>query len=155
MVRFRTTIEAEGPNGAWAMVAIPRSVSRAFPARERVPVAGTINGYAFRTSVMPRADGSYYMMVNKAMRAGAGAGPGDTVVVELDRDAHAAEVVVPGELRQALDADEDGRVRFDALPESRRKEYAEWVAAAKQPATRARRAAKVLSLLAESDRRKC
>ena len=51
------------------------------PSRGTVPIAGTINGFPFRTSVMPDGKGSHSMMVNKAMRAGGKVGPGDEVAV--------------------------------------------------------------------------
>lgn len=50
------------------------------------------------------------------------------------------DVEIPEELQTALDAAPDAAKAFAALPPSHRREYAEWVADAKKPQTRARRA---------------
>jgi hypothetical protein len=149
MPKFNTTIDGDGPNGAWAMIAIPRSALHALDARARVPVCGTINGFAFRSSIMPRADGTYYMMVNKQMREGADARPGDTVTVVIERDDAPREVDIPPELTKAFSESAAARSRYDELSYSHRKEYAEWVASAKQEATRVRRAEKAIGMLSE------
>jgi uncharacterized protein YdeI (YjbR/CyaY-like superfamily) len=51
------------------------------------------------------------------------------------------EAVVPEELAVALDAHSEARARFDALSTSHRHQYIRWVAEAKRPETRERRAA--------------
>lgn len=151
MPTFTTTIDGDGPNGAWAMISIPRAALDALPreSRARVPVAGTVNGFPFRSSIMPRADGTYYMMVNKQLREGAGAMPGDTVTVTMERDEAPREVEIPPELTRAFDQRNEARSRYEELSYSHRKEYAEWVASAKQEATRVRRAEKAAGMLAE------
>jgi len=45
-------------------------VPKVFGARARVPVRGTINGFAFRSSISPYG-GVHYLPVNKALRDGA------------------------------------------------------------------------------------
>jgi hypothetical protein len=149
MPKFRTTIDADGENGAWATITIPLDVPSVFDSTTRVAVQGTINGYEFRSSIMPRADGTFYMMVNKAMRAGARVQSGDLVIVEMERDDGPREIAIPPELSRALDADAAVRARYDELSYSHRKEYADWIASAKQPETRARRAGKAVAALLE------
>jgi uncharacterized protein YdeI (YjbR/CyaY-like superfamily) len=51
-----------------------------------------------------------------------------------------ADVVVPRELSEALDRDGMARAAFDGLAPSHRREYAEFVGAAKREETRRRRA---------------
>jgi len=58
-----------------------------------------------------------------------------------------ASIVVPAELRRALARRPRAKAAFGALPPSHRREHADWVAAAKLPATRERRAAKVMERL--------
>ena len=54
---------------------------------------------------------------------------------------------MPPELEQAFVIDPGLRDYFETLPSSHQREYSKWVAAAKQPDTRARRAAKVIEQL--------
>ncbi len=53
----------------------------------------------------------------------------------------------PPELVAVLQARPDARAAYEALPPSHRREYDEWVAEARQPATRERRAAKAVDAL--------
>jgi uncharacterized protein YdeI (YjbR/CyaY-like superfamily) len=56
---------------------------------------------------------------------------------------------VPDELLAALKKNERARATFEGFPPSHRNEYAEWIAEAKQAATRARRVATALEWLAQ------
>jgi uncharacterized protein YdeI (YjbR/CyaY-like superfamily) len=57
------------------------------------------------------------------------------------------EILVPDELRLALDHAPDVRKAFEAMPPSHRREYADFVAEAKKPATRERRAERALEMI--------
>ena len=61
----------------------------------------------------------------------------------------ALDLELPDELAAALDGDTEMRVAFDALAVSHRREYANWVAEAKRPETRTRRAGRALEMLRE------
>jgi uncharacterized protein YdeI (YjbR/CyaY-like superfamily) len=80
------------------------------------------------------------------VRAAAGIAPGDAVEVVLERDDAPRELEVPPELAAAL-AEPGLRAAYDALAFTHRREYAEWVAEAKRPQTRARRAAKAAAMV--------
>ena len=56
---------------------------------------------------------------------------------------------VPAEFRKAMDRDAKAKATFDGFSPSHRREYAEWIADAKQEATRERRIAQALEWLAE------
>jgi hypothetical protein len=106
----------------------------------RVPVAGTIDGSPFRTRAF-RMGGVQGVRFNKQILAAAGRGPGDAVVVELWRDDEPREVTMPADLAATLGS---LRPAFDAMAYTHRREWVEWVAAAKKPETRERRIAKVV-----------
>lgn len=58
---------------------------------------------------------------------------------------------VPRELAAALAAEPDAKARFDALPPTHRREFAQWVAEARRDDSRERRAAQtVMRLLSGS-----
>ncbi|SEF33709.1 Bacteriocin-protection, YdeI or OmpD-Associated [Amycolatopsis pretoriensis] len=54
---------------------------------------------------------------------------------------------LPEELAAALAAAPDAEAAFEALPPSHRREYVQWVAEAKKPATRLSRAEKAVQRL--------
>jgi bacteriocin resistance YdeI/OmpD-like protein/uncharacterized protein DUF1905 len=114
----------------------------------RPPVAGTVNGVAFRSRLAVYG-GQTVLGLTNAFRAEAGIAEGDEVEVVIDRDDTPREVEVPGELRAALDGDATARAAFDALSFTHRREYANWIAEAKREETRDRRAARAIELLRE------
>jgi uncharacterized protein YdeI (YjbR/CyaY-like superfamily) len=69
--------------------------------------------------------------------------------------ARSQDVSVPEELAAALALKENRKAKetFDAFPPGHRREYAEWVAEAKRPETRLRRAAQAVEWLAEGKQR--
>ena len=76
--------------------------------------------------------------ITKATRAAIGKDVGDEVEVELVRDdaSRSATFEMPAELQAALEADAAAKAAFEQLAPSHRREYAQHVAEAKQPATR-------------------
>jgi Domain of unknown function (DUF1905)/Bacteriocin-protection, YdeI or OmpD-Associated len=147
MKNFKTRLTSRGPGGAWTFLEVPFSVEQAFGTKARVAVAGTMNGFAFQNSLMPNGDGTHSMMVSKALQVGAEAGPGDLVSVSMEADRSERVVVVPIELKRALGANKNAAAAYKTLSYSHRKEFADWVAGAKQEETRLTRARKAISLV--------
>jgi Domain of unknown function (DUF1905)/Bacteriocin-protection, YdeI or OmpD-Associated len=146
MKRFRVTLEKHEHSEA-AIVTIPFDVQQVFGTRARVPVRGTINGFAFRSSIFPRGDGHHYMVVNKEVRAGAKVKGGDTVTVHMERDDEPRTIEPPADLQRALKANKTARAAWEKLSYTHQKEYAAAVAEAKRPETRARRIEKAITEL--------
>jgi hypothetical protein len=144
---FKTKLVAHGPGGAWTFLDVPFDVEKTFGSKARVPVCGAINGFAFRNSLMPNGDGTHSMAVNKSLQAGAKAQAGDTVSVLMEVDSQKRVVTLPGELKKALQSDQGAAAIYKSLSPSHRKEFAEWVASAKQPATRLSRAQRSVKLI--------
>jgi hypothetical protein len=150
-VRFEVELQ---PEGSSAYAVVPDEIGARLGVRGRTSVVGTLNGHPFRNQVMPYTfDGGekrLLMPVNNAIRTAAGGlKPGDVVTFELERDetSRSATVDVPPELQAMLDADPALRAAWDALAPSHRREHAEFVAEAKQAATRARRLASTVERL--------
>jgi Bacteriocin-protection, YdeI or OmpD-Associated len=82
--------------------------------------------------------------VNKLHRAAARVDVGDTfdVVVALDEEPRVVEV--PADLAAALAEHDAAQAAFDRMSFTHRREYVEWIAEAKRPATRARRVAETV-----------
>jgi hypothetical protein len=152
---FRAKVQpAEtGEAGAWASLAVPKEISAKLPTRSIVPISGTIQGFAFRTSLMPDGKGGHSMMVNKEMRRGADVGPGDEVTVVFAVDPTGREPDVPKDLSAALAASEKAMAMWDRITPRARGEWVEHVEGAKKEQTRARRIEKVIERLAAGVRR--
>jgi hypothetical protein len=126
--------------GGGAAFNLPAPAAAALGKRKRPPVTVTIGDYSFRTTVAVYG-GQPMIGVNKGHRAAAGIGIGDSfdVVVVLDEVPRSVEV--PTDLAEELSADAGAQAAFDKLSYTHRRQYVEWIAEAKRPATRARRVA--------------
>jgi Bacteriocin-protection, YdeI or OmpD-Associated/Domain of unknown function (DUF1905) len=133
--------------GAWTFAEVPADWVKRTGLRSHSRVAGTIEGVAFRSSLMPRGDGVFFVVVASGIRERIGREPGDTVRIELDVDRAPVRILVPKELQAALTRDGAAKKRFDALAPSHRKAYAQWVGSAVQAETRARRVEKALAMI--------
>jgi hypothetical protein len=145
--KFKAELVAHGPKGAWIFLAIPVAVTKAFGSKARLPVVGTINGFAFRSSILPEGDGTHSLAVNKQMQAGANARAGDTVNVAMELDRGERVVELPPELQQLLDRDVKAAQAFAGMSYSCRKEYADWIAEAKRTETKEARVKKAREML--------
>jgi hypothetical protein len=145
-VRFTATLVGRGP--AAAIVLDDDQVATVGEGAKRFPVAATVNGYTWRTTVA-RMRGEFLVGLSRAVREGAGVQAGDTVEVELELDDSPREVDVPEALASALAAQPSLRAIYDSLAYTYRKEYARSVREAKREETRERRVAEVIEKLRE------
>jgi hypothetical protein len=130
-----------------AALSAPFSVEKIFGTKARVPVRGTINGFPFRSSLSPMA-GCHRMVVNKAIREGAGVKAGDKVSVVLERDEAPRVVEVPPALKKAMTQNKTAHNKWKTLSYTHQKEMAMSIRDVKQEETRRRRLAKVMDVLA-------
>ena len=143
-MRFTATLEnSDRGGGRW--VACPFDGHAEF-GEARAPVAGTVNGTAFRTRLAVYG-GVTYLGFTKRVREAAGIKTGDTLDIELERDDAPREVEIPEALAAALAADPGARAIYDTLSSTHRNEYARWVAEAKRDDTRQRRTTKAIEML--------
>lgn len=143
-LRLTTTLVPRGP--AAAVVLDDDQVAAVGEGAERFPVAATINGYTWRTTVT-RMRGEFLVGLNRAVRTEAGVEAGDTVEVQLELDTAPREVEVPFALAAALADDPAASAAFEGLAYTHRKEYARWISDAKRDESRQRRVAQALEML--------
>jgi uncharacterized protein YdeI (YjbR/CyaY-like superfamily) len=110
-------------------------------------VRGSTDGFAFRSSILADGKGGHTMPVIKTMQAGARAGPGDAVKMELEPDTAPRIVAIPPDLKKALAGDKAAAAFFERIAPSAKKMYVDWITGAKQAGTRARRIAKAVDML--------
>jgi Bacteriocin-protection, YdeI or OmpD-Associated/Domain of unknown function (DUF1905) len=144
VVHFTTQLQPRGP--AAAVILDDAQVAAVGEGAKRFPVVATVNGYTWRTSVV-RMRGEFLLGLSKEVRQGAGAEAGDEVDVTVELDAAPREVEVPEALAAALADDPEARASFDRMAFTHRKEYARWIADAKQEQTRQRRVAQALDMI--------
>ena len=142
-MRFQAQVELHGKTATGIQVPVP--VVEALGAGKRVPVAVTINGYTYRTTIAPMG-GLYLIPLSAENRAGAGVQAGEAVDVDIERDTAPREVTVPADLAEALDG-AGVRAAFDELSFTRRKEIVGAVEGAKKPETRRARVERAITEL--------
>ena len=119
-LRFQAKIDGKEA-GVVAAITPPVDVIEWFGTRARVPIRGTINGFPFRSSLMPMG-GCHMMPVNKTLCQGAGVKPGDVVDVVMERDVVVRTVEAPPELKKELAKSKAARERWDGLAFTHKKE---------------------------------
>jgi hypothetical protein len=144
-LRFRAKIEGQEA-GVVAAITPPVDVIEWFGTCARVPICGTINGFPFRSSLMPMG-GCHMMPVNKTLCRGAGVKPGDVVDVVMERDSEERTVEAPPELKKELAKSKKAQERWEKLAFTHKKEMAISISGAKQEETKKRRLAKVMKVL--------
>ena len=132
---------------------LPAAASRALGRRGAVPVAGTIDGAPFRTTLVPVKGGRHRFWVNAEMRKASGAALGDRVAVALRIDEEPPTWHTPPDLADAL-RDEGVLDAFEAMAPGRRGQLLKWLERAVHEDTRARRIARCVEIaLAEREKR--
>jgi hypothetical protein len=139
-----TTATLSGEGGEYYFI-VPVDFQAEF-GRHRPPVRVTIRGHTFRTTPA-RYGTEYYLVVNRANREATGLDRGDRVRIRIELDTEPRVVVPPPELAASLRGSPAARKAFDRLSFSHQKAYADWVAEAKRPETRDRRAATAIDRL--------
>jgi hypothetical protein len=144
-LRFKVKLVGQDGSSATGFYA-PFDVPATFGTRARVPVRGTINGFPFRSSLMPMG-GGYCMAVNNTMRDGAKVKAGDEVDIVMERDVEERTVEAPPELQKELAKSKKAQERWEKLAFTHKKEMANSISGAKQEETKKRRLAKVMQVL--------
>jgi hypothetical protein len=134
---YRMQTKLQTPEKGWSGLAIP---SDFLGLRSRVWLRGTLEGHPFWVAAQPMSDGNHWVTVNREMRAAMGlVGDEEVEAVFVQADGP-PELPISLDLQRELEANEEARALFEQMPHSHRKEYIRWVAEAKRPETRARRA---------------
>jgi hypothetical protein len=145
MIEGRMAARAVGPAAAFVLT------------EEQVAAIGGGKRAALRVSVGSRSarlrlavmGGQNLVGLSKAARADLGIEIGDEVEVRIELDDAPRQVDVPVELIAAWADRSAAAAAFQKLSYTHQREYAEWIGSAKQQATRDRRAATAIEMLAD------
>ena len=144
-IEFRTALAKDPKDGEIAQIEVPGDVRAVF-GKARPPVVATIDGYAFRTTIMVYG-GKSYVGVRRSHREAAKLSPGQKVRVVIELDETPRTVTPPKELAAVLKKDKMARAAWDALSFTHKREHAEAIEGAKKAETRARRVDKTIAML--------
>ena len=143
-MEFRATVVLGGKTATG--IQVPDEVVTALGSGKRPPVAVTVGGYTYRTTVAPMG-GAYWVPLAAEHREAAGVQANDEVDVRIEVDTAPRDTALPDDLDAALD--DAARSHFHSLAPSHRKEWVRWVEEAKKPETRATRIERTAAALRE------
>ena len=138
--RFQASLERGDRRLGWTIARIPFDVAKVWGSRGRLRVRGSINGFAFRTSLFPTRAGGHFLLVNKKMQKGGKASLGAAARFEMEPDTEPRVAELPDELLRVFEEDHDLRAWYSKLSNYMRYEIGRWIKDPKSPETRARRA---------------
>ncbi|MBM3151424.1 MAG: DUF1905 domain-containing protein [Chloroflexi bacterium] len=141
---FRAFIE--NPGGGGAFVRIPFDVEAAF-GRKRVPVCATIDGEAYRGTLVRMGEPCHILVVLKEIRQKIGKDFGDEVEIVLEEDTAPRVVEAPEDFRRALERDPAAQAAFQELSYTHQREHVRAILEAKREETRRKRIEKAVEML--------
>ncbi len=138
---YRANLEATGTSLRWVIARVPFDLKKAWPMWKSRRVTGEINGFAFKTALIPGTKGQgHVLIVNKKMQAGARVRAGERALIKLAPDLGELVIDLPPEFAKILKSDRSLTKWFDAMSPSMRKGFTNFIADAKSAATRQKRA---------------
>lgn len=149
-IQFTAVLEQSGKTATGFVV--PDQVVDTLGAGKRPPVVVQINGHTYRSTVASMG-GRFMLPVSAENRAAAGIEAGEVIDVRLTLDDKPREVEVPADLAEALAANKTAQEFFDSLSYSIKRWHVESITGAKTEATRERRIAKSVAMLADHRKR--
>ena len=145
---FRADLEATGTRLRWVIARVPVDLKKAWPMWASRRVFGEINGFPFKTALIPGTRGQgHVLIVNKKMQAGARARAGDRALIKLTPDLGELVIDLPAEFAKILKGDRELKKWFDALSPSMRKGLCNFIDQAKTEETRQKRSESVAESL--------
>lgn len=139
---FDATLEKLQDALGWTIAHVPFDPAAAWPDKVRQRVKGTINGFAFRTSLFPVTGktATFFLLVNRAMQQGGNASLGHVAAFTLEPDLDPRPAELPEELDALLDEEPGLRAYYESFTEYTRREMGKWILGVKSDEARMRRA---------------
>lgn len=147
---FRSTVELSGKTATG--LEVPAEVVETLGSGKRPAVEVGIGSHTYRSTVAVM-DGRFMLPLSSENREAAGVSAGDAVEVRLTLDTAPRVVEVPADFAAALAAEPVAKEFFDTLSYSLQRWHVLSIEGAKTQATRERRVAKSVGMLAEHRKR--
>jgi hypothetical protein len=133
-----TALIKDGGNGG-VYVEFPFETKDIFGDNGRIPVQVKFDSQSYRGSMVRMGTSGHLIPVVKSIRKVIRKGPGDTVSVVVELDDQPRLIEPPEDLLKALEQNSAAHDVFKKLSYSHKREYVNWIEAAKKPETRERR----------------
>jgi hypothetical protein len=151
--KFRAKIAIIGIN---PYVLLPGEVlqsifSEALKDKGPVPVKGTIDGHAFKQTLV-KYSGKWRLYLNGEMRTACGKETGDTVTLNIQYDGEERITPMPAALEAALNKNKKAAAIFNGLPPYLQKEIMRYINALKTTASIDRNVKKAIAFLSGKER---
>lgn len=130
---------------------VPAAVVSKLGTGKRPPVAVTINGFTYRSTVAAYRD-KFFLPLSAENRNGAGVAAGDTIEVSVVLDSAPREVVVPPDFAKALAKVPAAKKFFESLSFSGKRGHVDLINGAKTEETRTRRIKKSIERLRRGEK---
>lgn len=147
MFHFTTQLIKGSDRRGWTYVDIPAEVSLKFQTKGRIKVVGKIDSENFRTSLLPKGDGTHFLFVSQPLLKKIRKAAGDFVEVHLEEDLQPRSVDLPEDMRRALSQSPLAMATYQNFSYSHKKELNDWINEAKKIETRERRIVKMIFML--------
>jgi hypothetical protein len=144
-MKFRAELQRTGGNTTGFEV--PQEIVDGLGGGGRPKVVATVNGFEWRSSIA-KMGGSFWLGVSAERRAAAGVEGGQVLDVSVELDTAERTVAVPEDLALALEGEPAAKAEFERLAFSHKQRHVLHIQDAKTAATRARRVAKTVAVLA-------
>lgn len=148
---FTALLERDGTALRWTIARVPFDVKKVWPQRAGRRVRGSIEGFAFRTTLFPHPrGGGLVLLVNKKMQAAAGVRLGQKARIVLEPDLEERPAEIPAELKKLLRGETELQSWIAKLSPSNRREIAKWIAEPQSSASRQKRAQRMAERLMQT-----
>ncbi len=144
--RFTAVLEGTGENNGGVFVRFPHDAKKEF-GKGRVPIKCTIDGEAYRGTMVKYGAPFHMILVLKSIREKIKKQPGDKVDIWLIEDLEERKMPIPDDLAGLLHKHKL-KAGFEKLSFTHQREYINWINDAKKPETRLVRIKKTIEKLA-------
>lgn len=127
-------------------VEIPFDVEKEFGAK-RVKVKAYFDGAEYRGSIVKMGMPCYILGITKELRNKISKGPGDTILVEIDKDEEERIIELPEDFKNELEKNVKALEFYGGLSFSNQRKYFQWIASAKKAETREKRIQEAIAKL--------
>lgn len=114
----------------------PSETGEVFQRRGFIPIAGLVNGEAYRATLVPRGGGLHRLYLNGEIRKATRTDVESMIRVQLKLDKASRAIRTPSDVASVLRARPLAMTAFRKATPSRRREILRWIVSAKRPETR-------------------
>ena len=151
-VKFKAILQEATVGTGGAFVLFPFDVKETLGTTGRIPIKATVDGIPYRGSLVKYGYPQHIFPVLNAIREKIGKNIGDTIEVIIEKDTSAREIETPEDLQKALQENKLDKA-FEKLSYTHRREYVQWIEAAKKVETRENRITKAVDMLKQKNQK--